>query len=110
MIWRRDLHNCAEQSHVFICRLEHGFGTCTVVHTQSMRKLLSLIHFQDGSGMVGVTNPACLSRGSSYKSAKEIQSPHPGLKLGSKSQQIQRMSPGSPPGMATDNCITIFNG
>ena len=50
----------------------------------------ALVHFQDGGGVVAVTNPACLSPGLCYKSAKEIQSPHPGLKIGSKSQQIPR--------------------
>ena len=33
-----------------------------------------------------------------YKSAKEIQSPHPGLKIGSKSQQIPCRAPHMSPG------------
>ena len=89
MIWRRDLRNCAEQRDVFSCRLERGFGTSTVVHTQSMRKQHSFI-FKMVAALSVLQIPRVFPRGSCYKSAKEIQSLHPGLKIGSKSQQIPR--------------------
>ena len=110
MIWRRDLRNCAEQSHVFSCRLERGFGTCTVVHTQSMRKQHSFI-FKMAAALSVLQIPRVFFRGSCYKSAKEIQSLHPGLKIGSKSQQIPRHArvcpQGHAPGMAADKCISF---
>ena len=48
----------------------------------------------------------CVSR---LGSAKVVQCPRPGPKIGTKSQQIRRHSPicpqGQLPGMATDKCI-----
>ena len=65
---------------------------------------LALVHFEGGGGVVGV-----FPRGSCYKGAKEIQSPHPGLKIGSKSHQVlrhARVCPrGQPPGMVADKCM-----
>ena len=113
MIWRI-LRDCAEQRHVFSCRLERDFETCTVVHTQSMRKQHSFIFRMEAAWLVLQTPRVC-PRGPCYKSAKEIQSPHPGLTIGSRSHQIPRharvCSRGQPPppppsGMAADKCIS----
>ena len=53
-----DLRDCAQQRHVFSCRLEFDFETCTVFHTQSDAET-ALVHFQDG-GILG--DPGAASR------------------------------------------------
>ena len=103
MIWRRDLRNCAEQSHVFSCRLERGFGTCTVVHTQSMRKQHSFI-FKMAAALSVLQIPRVFFRGSCYKSPKEIQSLHPGLKIGSNF--CGNHPPPPPPGWPLISALT----
>ena len=63
MIWRRDLCKCVEQIEPCIwLSLGTWFWN---VHRSSYRVYAetALIHFQDGGGVVGVTNPACLSPG-----------------------------------------------
>ena len=54
--------------------------------------------------------PRVFPRVSCLGSAKVVQCPRPGPKIGNKSQQIPRYSPvcprGQPPGMAADKCIT----
>ena len=53
--------------------------------------------------------PRVFPRVSYLGSAKAVQCPRPGPKIGNKSQQIPRYSPvcprGQPPGMAADKCI-----
>ena len=53
--------------------------------------------------------PQVFPRVSCLGSAKVVQCPRPGPKIGNKSQQIPRYSPvcprGQPPGMAADKCI-----
>ena len=57
--------------------------------------------------------PRVFPRVSCRGSAKAVQCPCPGPKIGDKSQQIPRYSPvcprGHPPGMAADKCITHTN-
>ena len=56
--------------------------------------------------------PRVFPRVSCHGSAKAVQCPCPGPKIGDKSQQIPRYSPvcprGHPPGMAADKCITTL--
>ena len=70
-----------------------------------MRKQHSFI-FKLAAAWSVLQIPRVFPRGSCYKSAKEIQSLHPGLKIGSKSQQIPRHArvcprgpPPPPPGL-----------
>ena len=57
--------------------------------------------------------PRVFPRVSCRGSAKAVQCPCPGPKIGDKSQQIPRYSPvcprGHPPGMAADKCIRSVN-
>ena len=57
--------------------------------------------------------PRVFPRVSCRGSAKAVQCPCPGPKIGDKSQQIPRYSPvcprGHPPGMAADKCINIHS-
>ena len=56
--------------------------------------------------------PRVFSRASCLRRTKAVQCPHPGPKIGDKSQQIPRYSPlcsrghPPPPGMAADKCIS----
>ena len=56
--------------------------------------------------------PRVFPRVSCRGSAKAVQCPCPGPKIGDKSQQIPRYSPvcprGHPPGMAADKCIIVY--
>ena len=89
---------------MFSCHPECDFGMFAVVHIQSMQKA-ALVHFQVGGGVVGVTNPTCLSPGFVLQKCKrdpDRQCPHPELKISNKSQQIPRHArvcpQGHPPG------------
>ena len=88
-------HESVKRKDFFpICGLKIA-NTASLVIDQAMAAMLQI--------------PRVFPRVSCRGSAKAVQCPCPGPKIGDKSQQIPRYSPvcprGHPPGMAADKCI-----